>query len=69
MRVCVSAALPLFISPFPYQHGKEASASPALTALPLPLYVEEHLSLSLLSLPSSLSLGMEGNGAFVLRSN
>lgn len=65
----MSAALPLFISPFPYQHGKEASASPALTALPLPLYVEEHLSLSLLSVPSSLSLGMEGNGAFVLRSN
>lgn len=65
----MSAALPLFISPFPYQHGKEACASPALIALSLPLYVEEHLSLSLLSLPSSLSLGMKGNGAFVLRSN
>lgn len=53
--------------PFSYWHGKEASASPAPTALPLPPYVEEHPSL--LSLPSSLSLGMKGNGAFVLRSN
>lgn len=38
-------------------------------SLPLSIYVEEHLSLSLLSLPFSLSLGMKWNGAFVLRSN
>lgn len=31
---------------WPYRHGKEANSSPTFTPLPLPLYIEEHRSLS-----------------------